>query len=228
MFGTNSASLFKSSLLSQTCNINCNFSLRYEIATNNFVRKLIFSYKVIVGEFMKKLIIIFLCCFVLSSFVVAQESYENEILVKVGIIPFAEYGFAKMGTDNPTEKNSYFTLPSISVEYLRYVNAKNALGFSLSYGCPVVVTSPSKFSTMYWALQGKYRLVYFQKSNFNLYSELGLGCDLFLSESDIFPFFAGQLSPLGISFGKDKLFCNAEIGIGTEGSILLLSCGVRF
>ena len=177
---------------------------------------------------MKKLIAIFICCFVLSSFVVAQESFENEILLKVGMIPFAEYGFAGMGTNNPTEKISYFTLPTISVEYLRYVNTKNALGFSFSYGCPVVVTSPSKFSTMYWALQGKYRLVYFQKSNFNLYGELGLGCDLFLSESDIFPFFAGQLSPLGISFGKDKLFCNAEIGIGTEGSILLLSCGFRF
>ena len=63
------------------------------------------------------------------------------------LIPFAEYGFAGMGTNNPTEKISYFTLPTISVEYLRYVNTKNALGFSLSYGCPVVVTSPSKFST---------------------------------------------------------------------------------
>ena len=68
---------------------------------------------------MKKLIAIFICCFVLSSFVVAQESFENEILVKVGIIPFAEYGFAGMGINNPTEKISYFTLPTISVEYLR-------------------------------------------------------------------------------------------------------------
>lgn len=177
---------------------------------------------------MKKLITIFLCCFVLSSFVVAQESYENEILVKVGMIPFAEYGFAGMGTNNPTEKISYFTLPTISVGYLRYVNEKNALGISLSYGCPVVVTSPTKFATMYWALQAKYRLVYLQKKYFNLYGELGLGCDLFLSNSDVFPFFAGQFSPLGISFGKDKLFCNVEIGIGTEGSVLILSCGYRF
>ena len=36
----------------QTCNIYCNFSLRCEIASKNFVRKLIFSHKVLIGEFM--------------------------------------------------------------------------------------------------------------------------------------------------------------------------------
>ena len=60
------------------------------------------------------------------------------------------------------------------------------------------------------------------------YGEVGLGSDLFVSDSEVFPFFAGHLSPIGIRFGSDKFFGNTELGIGTEGSLLLLGCGFRF
>ena len=178
---------------------------------------------------MKKLITIFVCVFVLSNFVVAQENAKNEVSFKCGMFPIFEYGFSLMSVNVPQEEMEHISLPTFSVEYLRYLNSKNALGFSFSYGCPVInVSKNPALVTSYFALQGKYRFVYFSKENFNLYGEVGLGADLFISDSDVFPFFAGQLSPIGISFGSDKFFGNAEIGIGTEGSILLLGCGFRF
>ena len=178
---------------------------------------------------MKKLITIFVCVLVFSNFVVAQENTKNEISFKCGMLPILEYGFSLMSVNVPQEEIEYISLPTFSVEYLRYLNSKNALGFSVSYGCPVInVSKNPTLVTSYFALQGKYRFVYFSKENFNLYGEVGLGADLFISDSDVFPFFAGQLSPIGIRFGSDKFFGNTELGIGTEGSILLLGCGFRF
>ena len=178
---------------------------------------------------MKKLITIFVCVFVLSNFVMAQENSKNEISFKCGMFPILEYGFSLMSVNVPQEKMEHISLPTFSVEYLRYLNSKNALGFSFSYGCPVInVSKNPALVTSYFAFQGKYRFVYFSKENFNLYGEVGLGSDLFVSDSEVFPFFAGHLSPIGIRFGSDKFFRNAEIGIGTEGSILLLGCGFRF
>ena len=178
---------------------------------------------------MKKLITIFVCVLVLSNFVVAQENTKNEISFKCGMLPILEYGFSLMSVNVPQEEIEYISLPTFSVEYLRYLNSKNALGFSFSYGFPVInVSKNPALVTSYFALQGKYRFVYLNKENIKLYGEVGLGADLFLSDSDVFSFFAGQLSPIGISFGSDKFFGNAEIGIGTEGSILLFGCGFRF
>ena len=178
---------------------------------------------------MKKIVCILGFILVLSNFVVAQENAKNEISFKCGIFPILEYGFSLMSVNVPQEKMEHISLPTFSVEYLRYLNSKNALGFSVSYGCPVInVSKNPTLVTSYFALQGKYRFVYLSKENFNLYGEVGLGSDLFISDYDVFPFFAGQLSPIGISFGSDKFFGNAEIGIGTEGSFLLLGCGFRF
>ena len=178
---------------------------------------------------MKKLITIFVCVFVFSNFIVAQENVKNEISLKCGMLPILEYGFSLMSVNVPQEEMEHISLPTLSVEYLRYLNSKNALGFTFSYGCPVInVSKNPTLVTSYFALQGKYRFVYLSKENFNLYGEVGLGSDLFINNSDVFPFFAGQLSPIGISFGSDKFFGNAEIGIGTEGSFLLFGCGFRF
>lgn len=178
---------------------------------------------------MKKLITILVCVFVLSNFVVAQENAKNEISFKCGMFPILEYGFSLMSVNVPQEEIEYISLPIFSVEYLRYLNSKNALGFTFSYGVPVLnVSITPTLVTSYFALQGKYRFVYLNKENFNLYGEVGLGSDWFFSDYEIFILLTGQLSPLGISFGSDKFFGNAEIGIGTEGSILLLGCGFRF
>ena len=45
---------------------------------------------------MKKLITIFVCVFVFSNFVVAQENTKNEISLKCGMLPILEYGFSLM------------------------------------------------------------------------------------------------------------------------------------
>ena len=178
---------------------------------------------------MKKVICILSFILVFSNFVVAQENAKNEISFKCGMFPILEYGFSLMSVNVPQEEIEYISLPTFSVEYLRYLNSKNALGFSFSYGLPVInVSKNPALVTSYFALQGKYRFVYLNKENIKLYGEFGLGADLFLSDSDVFPFFAGQLSPIGISLDSDKFFGNAEIGIGTEGSFLLLGCGFRF
>lgn len=187
---------------------------------------------------MKK--IIALCVLLLSLPVLfAQESEQtenvvseskNEIQFDIGMFPFIE---SIIGEINGLFKSSSadIPLPTINIQYLRYLDSHNALGGTFSFGVPKIrVTEDENFCSLYGAIMAKYRGIYMDKKNIKLYGDIGLGFELFYfaNNEKFSPSFAANIVPLGIWFGSNKFFGTAELSLGTEGSIATLGCGFRF
>ena len=188
-----------------------------------------------------KKIIIFLCIFFVCCFsVFAQAQIEeqtetlpidkNELQFKIGMFPYTESLIgALIGIGGSGE---FIYLPSLSVQYLYYVDPQVGIGASFSVGAPVISTGEYFSNIIYTSLQFKIRGIYFDKEKIKLYGELGLGGELLFSkieeEKFLAPFISGSIVPFGIWFGSDELFGTAELSFGSEGTILTVGCGFRF
>ena len=189
---------------------------------------------------MKK-IIIFLCIFFVCCFsVFAQNQLEeqtetlpidkNELQFKIGMFPYTESLIgALIGIGGSGE---FIYLPSLSVQYLYYVDPQVGIGASFSVGAPVISTGEYFSNIIYTSLQFKIRGIYFDKEKIKLYGELGLGGELLFSkieeEKFFSPFISGSIVPFGIWFGSEKIFGTTELSFGSEGTILTVGCGFRF
>ena len=202
------------------------------------------------GGAMKKAIGIILVFLLLANFVFTQTEEniqkKNEIQIKVGALPALELflgtfvsAFTAIGDaiDNKDNEQENFTLPTISVEYFRRLDTRNAIGASVSWGTPTYNISTSENEKKsngisYVSAMFKYRYSYLVKDSFYLFGGLGLGAEAIYSfgaETDsVIPCVALQGTPIGIGFGSDRFFGTAELTIGSEGSILTLGGGIRF
>ena len=188
-----------------------------------------------------KKIIIFLCIFFVCCFsVFAQNQLEeqtetlpidkNELQFKIGMFPYTESLIgALIGIGGSGE---FIYLPSLSVQYLYYVDHQVGIGASFSVGAPVISTGEYFSNIIYTSLQFKIRGIYFDKEKIKLYGELGLGGELLFSkieeEKFFSPFISGSIVPFGIWFGSEKIFGTTELSFGSEGTILTVGCGFRF
>ena len=184
-------------------------------------------------KFIIALCIVFICCFS----VLAQEQETetlsenmNELQFKIGMFPYAESLIgALIGIGGSGE---FIYLPSLSVQYLYYLDPQVGIGASFSVGAPVISSGEYFSNIIYTSLQFKIRGIYFDKEKIKLYGELGFGGELLFSkieeEKFFLPFISESIVPFGIWFGSDKLFGTAELAWGSEGSVVTLGCGFRF
>lgn len=184
---------------------------------------------------MKKSLVLVLALF-FSFTVIAQENSNSvekpesnlhEISFKIGMVPYVETvvgALACIGTDG-----NIYHLPSVSAQYLYYVDSSVGLGGALTFGSPVCCIGPESLAFFYTALQVKLRVLYLNKEKIKLYGDLGAGGELLFANNNDFmaPFFSASISPLGIWFGSDKFFGTTEICFGSEGIILNAGCGFR-
>lgn len=189
---------------------------------------------------LKKVIIILCILFICAFSVLAQEQKEtqsetfssnkNELQFKIGMFPYTESLIgALIGIGGSGE---FIYLPSLSVQYLYYVDPQVGIGASFSVGAPVISTGEYFSNIIYTSLQFKIRGIYFDKEKIKLYGELGLGGELLFSkieeEKFFSPFISGSIVPFGIWFGSEKIFGTTELSFGSEGTILTVGCGFRF
>ena len=189
---------------------------------------------------MKKIIIFlcifFVCCFSVFAQAQIEEQTEtlpidkNELQFKIGMFPYTESLIgALIGIGGSGE---FIYLPSLSVQYLYYVDPQVGIGASFSVGAPVISTGEYFSNIIYTSLQFKIRGIYFDKEKIKLYGELGLGGELLFSkieeEKFLAPFISGSIVPFGIWFGSEKIFGTTELSFGSEGTILTVGCGFRF
>ena len=157
---------------------------------------------------MKKFFAVFVCIFIVCGVFAEEpvtiESYEykqDEILFKVGMVPYLETIYSCLVHMHDSEPLIPF--PVLTSEYLHYVNPKNAIGSSLTLGCPVVGFSKSDWNTIYSSLRFTYRRIYMSKEKIKLYGEVGMGAELFyvIGDRESFtPFVSAAISPFGILF----------------------------
>ena len=176
---------------------------------------------------MKKTLAIFLLALMTFS-VFANEEPKNEFQVKMGLFPYIESIICAFGQINNEGEETM--LPVITAEYLRYVNSRNGIGFSFTYGTPYATFGEGNSNISYAALGFTYRGIYMNKENVKLYGELGVGGELLFSIKNPMcqPLWSFHVSPLGIWFGSEKCFGTAEITFGSEGLATTLGIGTRF
>ena len=189
---------------------------------------------------MKKILIFlcifFVCCFSVFAQAQIEEQTEtlpinkNELQFKIGMFPYTESLIgALIGIGGSGE---FIYLPSLSVQYLYYVDHQVGIGASFSVGAHVISTGEYFSNIIYTSLQFKIRGIYFDKEKIKLYGELGLGGELLFSkieeEKFFSPFISGSIVPFGIWFGSEKIFGTTELSFGSEGTILTVGCGFRF
>lgn len=197
---------------------------------------------------MKKYIITFIL--LLSfSFIFAQESVQtenavvepkvmepkNEIQFDIGMYPCIETLACVIGGFFCPIFEGCIALPTINIQYLRYLNSYNALGTTFSFGVPMIYDLEyEKSLILYGAIMAKYRRIYKNSENAKLYGDIGLGFELYylLVGKDFelipIPMLAANIVPLGMWFGFNKFFGTIEFSVGTEGSFVTLGCGFRF
>lgn len=156
---------------------------------------------------------------------------QNEIELKVGYFPFPE-AFVGAFTGIAIGANAKtYSIPSFTFQYLRFLNEKNALGVSFTFGTPYIfVGDETKSDFSYAAIQAKYRGFYLRNKTVALFGEVSLGANVLMQypPMNATPFFAYQVVPFGIEFGGEKLYASTSIGVGSEGSALTLGIGYRF
>ena len=185
---------------------------------------------------MKKFFAVFVCIFIVCGVFAEEpvkiESYEykqDEILFKVGMVPYLETIYSCLVHMHDSEPLIPF--PVLTSEYLHYVNPKNAIGSSLTLGCPVVGFSKSDWNTIYSSLRFTYRRIYKSKEKIKLYGEVGMGAELFyvIGDRESFtPFVSAAISPFGILFDYENHFFTTELTFGSEGSFVTVGFGKRF
>lgn len=180
---------------------------------------------------MKKKLAIILCFFMAVG-IFANESVEskkNEIQVKMGMYPYFESVFSALVHMN--DSGAIIPMPVFTVEYLNYLNSKNGIGASLTFGSPLVSFEASDYNTIYVGASFKYRRIYMETEKIKLYGEVGLGAEILCvikAEEKFQPFFSASVSPIGIWWGADDLFGTAELTIGSEGTVATIGIGKRF
>ena len=176
---------------------------------------------------MKKTLAILLLSLMAFS-VFAHEEPQNEFQVKIGLFPYVESVICAFGQIN--NDGEPIMLPVITAEYLRYVNSRNGIGFSFTYGTPYATFGGENANMSYASLGFTYRGIYMNKENVKLYGELGVGGELLFSIKNPMcqPLWSFHVSPLGIWFGSDKFFGTAELTFGSEGLATTLGIGTRF
>ena len=86
----------------------------------------------------------------------------------------------------------------------------------------------------YVSMTFKYRFTYWQNSRVRLYGSAAIGCELFFikterdEENYMQRYGSFQNVGFGVQFGGDTMFGVAELGVGTEGSLLVLGAGFKF
>ena len=180
---------------------------------------------------MKKIFLCVICfCMLFSLFAQEGETYKvNEFQGKLGMVPYFETVYSSLVGMYNTKP--FIPLPVVTLEYLHYLNSKNALGTSFSIGAPLVSFSSDDWNAFHAGLRFTYRRIYFAKEKIKLFGEIGLGAELFYMTGDsekFQPWFSACVSPLGLWFGSDNLFGTAELAFGSEGSLLTLGLGKRF
>jgi len=181
---------------------------------------------------MKKfiMIIMLMVCFC-SLFATEKLSPKNnELSFKIGVFPYIETVMTSLlvlGHKNVTDT---LLLPIVTTKFLHYVNPYHAFGGALTLGSPVASYGESIGIIPCFSLQGIYQGIYLNKEKIKLYGELALGFELFfdIPTKSLAPFFAAYVAPIGIWFGSEKFLGTAELGIGTQGTGILLGCGFRF
>lgn len=185
---------------------------------------------------MKKFILVIMLILCISSLFATESeqiSKKNELSFKVGYLSPVEYIVLGLSTISHAvdEDTKDFSLPSLSVEYLYYVNNNIGLGGTFTYGIPALCVGETSTSMgQFVALQGTFRVNYANLNKVKLYGELGLGAELLINPRiDLCrPFFAAHFSPIGILFGTEKFFGTIECTLGTEGCCATAGCGFRF
>lgn len=127
-----------------------------------------------------------------------------------------------------------YILPSFTAEYMRNLTDRHAIGGTFTYAMPIWNrTECDPFLFIQLATTFKYRFSYLRRGNIRLYSSLALGFDMrFITNQQ--PDFqhnsqlAAHATLFGVQFGGEKVFGSAEIGIGMEGTGILLGVGTRF
>jgi hypothetical protein len=156
---------------------------------------------------------------------------KNEIELKIGYFPFPESIVGAFTGISVGGNPKTFSIPSFTFQYLRFLNEKNALGASFTFGTPFIfVGDETKSSFSYAALQAKYKGFYLRNKTLALFGEISIGADILMQYPPMYatPFFAYQIIPFGIEFGGENLYASTSIGVGSEGSVLILGIGYRF
>lgn len=178
----------------------------------------------------------------------SNEYKKNEISFKLGMFPAAESivgtfssVFFSIGDSlSNNEKNGtseLLPLPTVSVEYLRKVADKHAIGVSASFGAPTLYSyetnsTKKNASIMYTSVMFKWRGYYMQRNLLSLYGGLGIGAEVFFANGDngglLTPFVSFQVTPIGVKIGNDTFFGTMECTVGSEGSLLTIGGGINF
>ncbi len=202
----------------------------------------------------KIILIVLLFCTIISAF--AQENQSSQLLkmkkhefnVSVGVFPiplnpynlvFEDFYFSGFffGFVNKPENDSYSIPFSFNIRYFYNFNSKYSLGVCGVYSLKKI---EDLLSTEYgvnihvYSLFISNKFTYINKSNFSVYSSIGIGINYTneLSISDRFSFTEGtnyifpdiQICLLGLNFAKSKIL-NMEIGYGAQG---IFKVGVNF
>lgn len=149
----------------------------------------------------------------------------NELNIQIGYFPYYEtvlHGLLTFGTDG-----FFIPLPAITVDYLRNLNSKNAIGVSSTFVYPFIYVGGEHASFGNISTRFLYRRIYSSWEKIKLYGSAALGLELIFASisSYVIPFFSYSVSPIGMWFGSEDLFGTAELTMGTKGTALTLGIG---